>query len=284
MHPEFDPTSLDLVTDRFNLRNLLKIVCGNSVRDFRVDIELVGETLLFTCCTGNRSTRYYNYSTNCYGHSFEKALGRYPASLSKAGGHYRIIQYSLAGLRILLRFEADGYLASEDDVPAIPSVVTDSLANSVIQGNKEKGRSSVQVIPAGHQLPHNTLIEMKTSTIKENKWYPLNKCVDQLWFGQIRHLKVGYHSGGIFERIDGREFLEGCEEFERFGRAKAQGFKKMVVLIQNIRKGMEENGLVHAFLRNEADGLKLYKKEGGTHNLPQDLLAKWKSLQASQLQ
>lgn len=70
LNPEFDPNSIDVVTDRKNLRELLKIVCGNSVHDFRIDLELVGETLLFT--RWGKVARSYSNDSNGYGHEFEK--------------------------------------------------------------------------------------------------------------------------------------------------------------------------------------------------------------------
>ena len=44
-----------------------------------------------------------------FGHKFERPFTIYSSDLGRATGHYRIVNYTLFGLKILLRFEVDGY-------------------------------------------------------------------------------------------------------------------------------------------------------------------------------
>jgi len=43
--PDFNPTSLDLVTDRNNLRKLTQAISEERIEDFRIDVRVVGSTL-----------------------------------------------------------------------------------------------------------------------------------------------------------------------------------------------------------------------------------------------
>ena len=45
--PDYDPKQVDLVTDRNNLWKPMQVICGTRLTDFHIDIELVGNTLLF---------------------------------------------------------------------------------------------------------------------------------------------------------------------------------------------------------------------------------------------
>ena len=278
LKPEFDPNSIDVVTDRKNLRELLKIICGKSVRDFRLDLELVGETLLFT--SWEKAAKSYINDSNGYGHEFEKALGTYPKSFRWSRGHHRVIRYSLAGMRILLRFEADGYLPSNDisTVSSFKPVVrrhrSENTAIQSLHADSQPVESRLNVIPGGNDIPHNSLVELKTCN--ESRWLTTSKVIDQLWFGQVRHLKIGYHNDGMFERIDERDFQDN-EEFQRFGRIKGPELRKMIDVIVNLRRMMKEHETVEAVLMYEGKSLHLYKKHNGTHTLPQDLLSRWNS-------
>lgn len=177
-------------------------------------------------------------------------------------------------MKIVLRFEADGYLPSKAN-----SIISSSKAivrqrcppNAAIGLSDESSHSNLRVIAVGHDVPHSSLIEMKTC--KENRLFT-NRVIDQLWFGQVRHVKIGYHSEGTFKRIEARDFQEE-EEFRRFARIKGQGLGKMTTVIDNIRRMMKEHSIIEAVLIYEEESLHLYKKYNESHALPHDLLSRW---------
>ncbi|KAF8610326.1 hypothetical protein BDV93DRAFT_601357 [Ceratobasidium sp. AG-I] len=119
---------IDIVTDRNNLRKLMRFVSANGPNrdarpahygECRIDVQLApnGRTLVLTRhdeSTIDTSTRFKGY-----GHSFERATTIEPAPLVAANntrthisrlqssGYHRIIRYDLLGLRFLVRFEVD---------------------------------------------------------------------------------------------------------------------------------------------------------------------------------
>lgn len=89
---EFDWKSVDIVTDRNNLRKLTRWVGGgDSVRDFRIDLQLAGDkTVLMN--RWERRTREL-FSGRTYGFSFEKASTSHTTDCKDGVGHHRIITY-----------------------------------------------------------------------------------------------------------------------------------------------------------------------------------------------
>lgn len=63
-----------------------------------------------------------------YGREFEKALTRKPTTVNGNVTHNRAINYTLGGLKLIFRFEVDGYTetipsTSTEETPATPSTV-----------------------------------------------------------------------------------------------------------------------------------------------------------------
>jgi hypothetical protein len=118
---QYEYTKLDLVTDRNNLRKLLRWATGDG-DTFRIDIERAGQTCLFTRCEEKDSEHVIGFKG--FGHEYEKAATRFAPGCEKATGHHRIISIvrqclspfdwlasdspptkNFGGLKILLRFQ-----------------------------------------------------------------------------------------------------------------------------------------------------------------------------------
>ncbi|QDS75923.1 hypothetical protein FKW77_002906 [Venturia effusa] len=127
--PDFDVSAVDLVSDRNNIRKLLKFVNartkGLSAKDkFEIKAEVVGDrTLLFTRV--EPKTERWSNGTDNYGHNFEAAITKDHIGKS----HHRIVSYDLGGLKIINRFECDAYLIPEIEPPAVESSI-ESCADS----------------------------------------------------------------------------------------------------------------------------------------------------------
>jgi hypothetical protein len=111
-HPSFDIASVDVVTDRNNLRKLLGVVNDrwSSYRreDFTIHVEVTKNTAIF--CRREAKTEEYIGPNEFrgYGHSFEKRCTR--RALAGSTGHHRIISYSFEDLKFIVRHETDGYV------------------------------------------------------------------------------------------------------------------------------------------------------------------------------
>lgn len=110
--PSVDLRSIDVVTDRNNIRKLLSFVDPGTARggaeDFVIKVEVVGETALFS--REEAEVRQYIAPSEFrgYGHEFEKVYTK--EQIQGSTGHYRIVEYRFGGLKFLVRNEVDGYV------------------------------------------------------------------------------------------------------------------------------------------------------------------------------
>ena len=91
--PPVDWPTVDVVTDRNVLRKLLRWLnpsTGREVRDFRIDVQLVG-TKSLVLCRWESPTREV-YPNRSFGHAFEVAMTR-AARDCPSSGHHRAITY-----------------------------------------------------------------------------------------------------------------------------------------------------------------------------------------------
>jgi len=90
MSPSFDYKQFDFITDRNNLRKLLRWATGVSdEKDFRIDVDVAGSTCLFTRVEGQCTETAQGFRG--YGHEYEKAATRPARGCEKATGHHRMI-------------------------------------------------------------------------------------------------------------------------------------------------------------------------------------------------
>lgn len=271
--PTFDPTSFQLVTDRNNLIKLAYVVTGEPIDDFRINIELVGDTMLFT--------RWEKASTETisgfhgFGHQFEKYFTSFPAEVKRSTGHHRVIQYTLGTIKMLLRFEVDGYMpTSQTASSSLASKNMDNLS-SLLRSSRlaiNSPEANVKVVGGGFAVPHDSLLELKTRAQRR----PLQTLdvIHQLWFGQLQHLRIGYHSRGVFNRVDRKNFLiDGA--FRRFELSNRSALGNLVKVIDAIKESLKDSNVKTAVLLYEHGKLRLYKRKGDIHALPMDLLSKW---------
>ena len=91
LHDNFAYKEFDLITDRNGLRKLLRYIDNADIEDnFRIDIDLVGKTCLFTRQEENTTAVGQHVG---YGHEYLKAVTRVPVGCEKMLDHNRIITY-----------------------------------------------------------------------------------------------------------------------------------------------------------------------------------------------
>lgn len=91
LHDNFPYRDLDLVTDRNSLRKLLRCIDQQRDRAFRIDIDLVGKTCLFTRREESLMETISDFRG--YGHEFEKAATRSRRGFEEEASHHRIVTY-----------------------------------------------------------------------------------------------------------------------------------------------------------------------------------------------
>jgi len=87
-------TSISLVADRNSLRKLFYFAAGHGRTTFRIEVELVHDTLFLSCWELKPVTKITGAMVQA-GYEFEKAFTALDQDLQGCLGHYRIIQYNL---------------------------------------------------------------------------------------------------------------------------------------------------------------------------------------------
>ena len=110
--PSFDIRSIDVVTDRNNVRKLLSFINPSSTKtrleQFTINIEITKNTALFSRTETTTSEFIQPHELRGYGHEFEKAYTT--SQIDGSTGHHRIISYRFSDLNFIIRHETDGYV------------------------------------------------------------------------------------------------------------------------------------------------------------------------------
>ncbi|KAG9311433.1 hypothetical protein JVU11DRAFT_8546 [Chiua virens] len=288
LNDDFPYKDLDLVTDRNGLRKLLRHV-DNVPRtdDFRIDIDLVGKTCLFTRREEKASVVGQNMG---YGHEYLRAATKEPQSCEKMLDHKRVITYArsqkFGSLNILLGFTVDACIGSkrvDDDLLAsFSSLSIGTGADNTIKpeairltGASHAGLIDKRASPRS-LVPQSDLIEVKTrSSYREPNWrdiYP------QLYLSQTPWLYMAKHTAGVFQpaekiSLTGKEMKPCAEMME-------QSLGKLKNLLKAILKAVREQGEgVPLSLVRQGRTLTLWKrKEDSGKPLGEDIMNKFKKV------
>ncbi|RAH86010.1 hypothetical protein BO86DRAFT_395456 [Aspergillus japonicus CBS 114.51] len=261
-NPSFDIHSVDLVTDRNNIRKLLTFVnpttSRNGLEPFTILVELATNTQAVIFCRSETKT-FDNIGRSefkGFGHEFEKAFTT--EQVTGSTGHHRIISYLFGGLKLLVRYETDGYvdfLASEGLMGA-GDVDVDEVSRSFESLYYEK---------AG-LCPFSQRLKSKLATIRMP--IDVHEVIPQLWVSQTPNLVRAYHKEGLFEKPP----VEDMEaEIKNWEAAHQNDLEKLVSLFARIISVVKHYG-GRAVLKYDSDSDKLEMWEGSAKDmLPADL-------------
>lgn len=204
-HPSFDFGSIDVVSDRNNIRKLLQFV--NPGRDshkleaFTINVEATADFAILGRTEAATSEVIGPNEFRGYGHEFEKKYTT--AELDGATGHHRILSYRFCGMNFIIRHETDGYI--KGGVPGNTSSETEglsdllgnlSLSSNVGDPDIAFAGSALTASKKGHVVSTESTMEIKTRSIKR----PLDfdEVAPQLWVSQTPKLVRAYHDRGRF--------------------------------------------------------------------------------------
>ncbi|KAG6829788.1 hypothetical protein H0H92_003443 [Tricholoma furcatifolium] len=286
----FDWSSVNLVTDRNNLRKLLRWISHpqGDINDFRIDVQLAGKTILF-----NRWENRYReqMSGKTFGFGFEKASTSAAAGCDEGVGHHRIVRYDMNGITLVVRFEVDACISAASPNPvSSPSRTAQDNLDDIINS-----LSSISISTAGatkpapatskfHDIsivcegsipvvPQSTIIELTTRSTKNAPNLDWKESYPQLFLSQTGHHFLGVHERGLFYRVDKRK-LESPELREAASLEKFQeDLKKLRHLLDVIREIVAEHGeRGRLSLVCRAGTLKVYERTSQASCLPDDVL------------
>lgn len=274
MDPNFDYKQFDIITDRNNLRKLLRWATGSSdEKDFRIDVDVAGWTCLFTRLEAQNTDTVQGFMG--YGHEYEKAATRATRGCERATGHHRMISIDIGELKILLRFTIEACTSSTDDVndeddllAAFSGLGISGASASKSQDTKKpqatvptvRGVSITQTTPR-KVVPQASLIELKTRAVRrEIDWVDI---YPQLYLSQTAFLYIAKHDRGNFNTLEKVEL--GSESMQIHARRTEQGVAKLKLVLQDILDAAKKEDVGVGLSLVAKDGkLVLYKRREGT--------------------
>ncbi|KAI6006617.1 hypothetical protein F5J12DRAFT_927484 [Pisolithus orientalis] len=268
LHDDFRYRDFDLVTDRNNLRKLLRCIDGQHEKTFRIDLDVLGKTCLFT----RREETLEETITEFRGFGHD---------------HHRIISYDFGGLKVLLRYEVDACVESESEDDSFlasfsalsigatggASTLPDDSAFSSRFGMKVKLTSPRSVVP------QSSVIEITTRAARrELDW---KEAYPQLYLSQTPYLYLAKHTRGTFGRVE--KFQINSKGMAAHAREAEASMAKLEALLSAILKAVRKHGEgVPLSLVYRAGELKLYKRKQGTRQpFGKDILSKFPRVAAT---
>ncbi|KAJ2894090.1 hypothetical protein MKZ38_007929 [Zalerion maritima] len=277
--PSVDLRSVDVVTDRNNIRKLLSFVDPGTARDgaedFAINVEVVGETALFS--REEKEVRQYIAPSEFrgHGHEFEKAYTK--SQIHGSTGHHRIAAYRFGGLKFLVRNEVDGYVSpiGGTDTGSILANELSSLSLSKSPPEAPPGSyrwpgSKLKVAMEGETVPPERCLEVKTRVA--HKPLQMQDVMPQLWASQTTKLVRAYHTRGLFQPPAVEDVTDKMKRWEKDNEGTLKKLTAVIAKILDVAK--RSDGPVQVKYSAAGNQLVLSKNDSGKM-LPDDLYSKW---------
>ncbi|KAL5501869.1 hypothetical protein ACEPAH_9130 [Sanghuangporus vaninii] len=286
LSPDFDFSSIDIVTDRNNLRKLLRWINGTISLDFRIDLQLSGSTVLFA---RYESTKVEVESGRLgFGRNFEQYTTKRLAGCESSTGHHRIITYDYGNLKLMVRFEVDACLHNDtatqdrrDRPEAMRPIPGDEPQDILAALRKMSIRSDdkIEIVSRGILVPQSSLIELGTKSARGMELQGIDwlEYFPQLFLSQTPHHHLGVHEKGYFRRIDARALNDSVLSVQK--QRQQPAFDKLHVLLQKIKEIVVAHGEdAHLSLvyRVETKKLEVFLRKASGGVLPDMWLERFK--------
>lgn len=263
-NPNFELGDIDLVTDRNNIRKLLRYVRASSGDAFQIRAELApnGRTALFTRVEASATETIRGFRG--YGHNFEKA---YTKAERGSSAHHRVVGYDFGGMRCIVRHESDGYV--DDDSSSSLSDALQGLSIST-PGETGSGSAKTTVESGGRAVDSSSTLVIKTRAV--GRELDMAEICCQLWASQTRKLAVAYHRDGVFDNVQLRDMAGMIYQWEMASQTVLGRLASLLKKIIGVAKRSGDRGA----LVDYDGGARLRIVAGdGKRALPEDLYLKW---------
>ncbi|KAG6053484.1 hypothetical protein E4U17_004653 [Claviceps sp. LM77 group G4] len=280
-NPSFNVRSVDVISDRNNIRKLLSFIRpgmdGDVNEQFTIKLELVGNTLLLGRCE-TAVTRYIEpNSFRGYGHEFEKAY-----TTSQIGGstsHYGIVSYRFCGLNFMIRYQTDGFVSTQRTDNAREALLerleypTPSSVNR-LPPTVDPSLKEVMVLRKGHSVPLESILEIKTRA--QVRSLDFNDIAPQLWVSQTTKLVRAFHAQGSFYKPQVEDVSAQLKEWELDSEEDLKMLGALIDMMIMVVKGCESCDGRGILRYDVATGSLIISRDGGNERmLPEDLYSKW---------
>ncbi len=279
MQPNFDMKPIDLTTDRNSLRKLLLFVSGKARKSWRIDVDVIEDTMFLTRWEENLTQMITGARDSGFGHEFEKAFLSLDTNLKESSGHHRIVRYNLGGIDCLVRFEADGYIDDTLLVDQIPTAdeLGQALSDLHVQDSKaaSTSRTEVKVIERGRLVDDTAILELKSLSGGPAR-SKMKDYIPQLWFSQTHNLLIARHKEGLVETEPERLDMEKqFSDWESRNQEHLSALVHLLAEIKQVAKTAKQGKCMLVCNKEERQVLRVYERGGKGFSLPSGVRAKY---------
>ncbi|CAG8906227.1 unnamed protein product [Penicillium egyptiacum] len=287
--PEFPVTSVDIIGCSTTMVNLLGFVRGQDY-SFRMLVEVLGETVFFIR-RENSPTGMYP-SVRGYGHTFPEAYTTWNASVGGSLSHHRVLEYEFAGMRCLMRFEANGFLPdlvpdteeteehpvtpmeSTDPEGALPTIERATISD-VPSVTTETAPEQLDVARQGRRIPQCAIFDLKTRARAKRNLKVLEEGLPRLWLSQTPNFILAHHTAGSFKHIQVQDVQNDIKQWEETQQAALGKFASLLQMIVAFARSMDNGKL--EIEHKEGEQVLNLREQGGVVNgvLPPAVASKW---------
>ncbi|KAI1503742.1 hypothetical protein F5X99DRAFT_374309 [Biscogniauxia marginata] len=290
-NPQFDVRSIDIVTDRNNIRKLLSFVDPSSSRNgleaFTINVEATGNTVIFSREETATKEIIQPHEFKGFGHEFEKAYTKY--QISDSTGHHRIVSYRFGGLTFIVRYEVDGYLegnsgAASSSKELEPDGLSGLLGSLSLSSSSSRRKATIPagskmaILQEGHTVPLESVLEIKTRVA--HKPLMLSEVAPQLWVSQTPKLVRAYHRGGLFQRPQVEDVMGEIRIWEQ---RQQKNLKELAALVKKIVAVVKGHGGSATIKYDSIRDALIVTKANNKPMLPKDLYTKWDDKKESEV-
>ncbi|KAK3315660.1 hypothetical protein B0H66DRAFT_536524 [Apodospora peruviana] len=238
------PAEVNIMACGSALGNLLRFVSGQD-KLFRILVQKVNNTIFFI--RRENSPTEVIPDVRGYGHSFPEAYTTWERDLKGSGSHQRLIRYKFAGLYLVVRFEADGYIqpkspTNKSNTPKGPAAtdvsindLVGALSDSKVAANLSKSTTkSLEVKAGGSIVDQKHIFDLKTRSIKTRFTKDhLAEELPRLWVTQIPTLILAYHTRGLFKHDD-IQINDVSSDVQKWEKEHLSEISRLAALIHKI--------------------------------------------------
>ncbi|OBT60334.1 hypothetical protein VE03_10339 [Pseudogymnoascus sp. 23342-1-I1] len=281
-NPSFDIRSIDVVTDRNNIRKLLSFInpsmTRNGLETFTINIEVTKNTAIF--CRDETTTHEFIGPDEFrgYGREFERVYTT--RQIGASTGHHRIITYCFGGLNFVVRHETDGYVDTDTRIPSPDAKGPESDSLSSMLGSLTLSPtngppittpgSKLTIKKEGQMISLKSTLELKTRVF--HKRIEIHEVAPQLWISQTPKLVRAYHRRGTFPVPEVEDVAADIKIWEEGNQSDLRKLAPLISRIIGAVKGFGGNAIVKYDLLGDK---LVIRKVDRKKMLPNDLYSMW---------
>lgn len=278
MNPDYECPKIDIVGCGNTLGSLLSACRLAEDRTFNFGAERVGNTLFLVRQT---SAGQLIEDVRGYGHSFPEAYTTWPPEVKGSASHQRLIEYTFAGLRFLVRSESDGYLPEK----LIPQPRTggsrarvssnmnlEEATNTLLVSTfTEAASNTLAISSAGYTVPQNAIFDLKTRSVR--KEVELAEFFPRLWVNQTPNFILARHDSGVFRDVGIKDVKKDVQQWES---ANQSVLLRLQSVLNKLIELTGNDGCSRVQVHRIGTGpLQIHEPLKKWSVLPRDLKARW---------